>query len=247
MSLQNKNALINHENSEAMRLNKFLSEASVCSRRQADVLIEKGEVTVNGVVAQMGTKVTKNDKVMLRGKEVKINQKLILLAVNKPKGIVCTTSKKDKDNIVDFIGYPTRIYPIGRLDKESEGLILMTNYGALSDKIARGINGHEKEYIVKVNKKITEDFLSQMRNGVPILDTVTRRCKVEKLAPYEFKIILTQGLNRQIRRMCEYLGYRVVALKRIRIMNIRLNHLKVGQYRNVTKEELETLKGLLGE
>lgn len=228
---------------EAMRLNKYLSELGICSRREADRLIEAGKVVVDGEIAQMGSKVMETQEILVDGMPVKKADKKILLAYNKPKGVVCST--KEKDNIVEYLNYPVRIYPIGRLDKNSTGLILLTNRGELSDAITRGSNYHEKEYIVRVNKKLTDDFIRKMGEGVPILDTVTRKCKVEKMDDYKFRIILTQGLNRQIRRMCEYFDYRVTALKRVRVLNIRLGNLRVGEYREVTKaEESELLRML---
>lgn len=230
---------------ESVRINKYLSDAGVCSRREADRLLEAGRLTVDGRLAQMGQKVMKGQIVCIDNKPVKEKDESVLLAFHKPKGIVCTTSRKEKDNIVDFINYPTRIYPVGRLDKDSEGLIFLTNQGELVDKILRGSNYHEKEYIVEVNHKITKAFLSGMRKGVPILDTVTRPCIVKALDDYTFSIVLTQGLNRQIRRMCEYFGYRVEKLMRIRIMNVRLGDLKTGTYRKLTKKETEELKGFL--
>lgn len=235
----------NRESSDAIRLNKFLSDAGVCSRREADKYIEAGKVTVDGVKAVMGTKVTKGQKVIFNGKEIKSEEKLVLIAFNKPRGIVCTTDRREKANIIDYIKYGSRIYPIGRLDKDSEGLILLTNDGDIVNKILRAGNNHEKEYIVRVNKPITQKFLTGMSEGVPILDTVTKECKVEALDKTTFKIILTQGLNRQIRRMCEHFGYRVLELKRIRIMNINLGRLKVGGYRNVTEREIQGLSDLI--
>lgn len=230
---------------EMIRLNKYLSEAGVCSRRAADLLIDSGKVKVNGITATVGTKVLSTDQVEVEGKVVKPESEMVLIAVNKPAGIVCTAEKREKDNIIDFIHYPIRIYPVGRLDKESQGLILMTNNGDLVNKIMRAGNLHEKEYIVTVNKDVTEEFLEGMRNGVPILDTVTRPCTVEKVGKRKIRMILTQGLNRQIRRMCEYFDYRVIALKRTRIMNIELGDLKPGAYRFLTNVENEQLmKGL---
>lgn len=226
---------------ENIRINKYLSEAGVCSRRAADQLIEEGKVTVNGNLATIGTKVSKLDQVKVEGVLVKPEKKMVLLAVNKPTGIVCTAEKREKNNIIDFMNYPIRIYPIGRLDKESQGLLLMTNNGDLVNKIMRAGNVHEKEYIVTVNKDVTDEFLEGMRNGVPILDTVTRPCVVEKVGNRKIRMILTQGLNRQIRRMCEYFDYRVVALKRTRIMNIMLGDLKPGAYRFLTEKELADL------
>ena len=230
---------------EEMRLNKFLSDAGVCSRREADRAIEAGKVLINGKPAEMGQKVSALDIVVYNGKRVRREAEFILLAVNKPRGIVCTTAEEEKDNIIDFLKYPKRVYPIGRLDKDSEGLILMTNRGDLVNKILRGGNDHEKEYLVKVHQPITEEFLERMRNGVQILDTVTKPCKVEKIGRNDFRIILTQGLNRQIRRMCDALGYRVIHLKRIRVMNIKLGDLRTGAYRKVTGPELAELMNLL--
>ena len=228
-----------------MRLNKYLSEVGVCSRREADRLVEAGRVTVDGILAVMGQKVTGEECIEIDRKSIKKEEEKVLLAFNKPRGVVCTTSKKDKNNIVDFINYGKRIYPIGRLDKDSEGLILLTNQGELVDKILRGSNFHEKEYIVTVNKKITPEFLRAMSSGVPILDTITRPCEIEQIGPKTFRIILTQGLNRQIRRMCEYFDYRVLELTRVRVMNIRLGRLKSGTYRKVAGKELEELMDLL--
>lgn len=231
-----------------MRLNKFLSDAGICSRREADALIEKGHVLVDGQIATVGMKVTPTQRIVVNGETVVREEEFILLAVNKPVGVVCTTTFRfQEENIVDFIHYPKRIYPIGRLDKSSEGLILMTNKGEIVNQILKGSNYHEKEYVVSVDKPVTEEFLDKMRNGVPILDTVTRKCVVEKMGERRFRIVLTQGLNRQIRRMCEYCGYRVWKLKRVRIMNIQLGNLKTGEYREVSKRELETLKKILAE
>ncbi len=232
--------------SEPVRINKYLSEAGICSRREADRQIEKGNVTINGRTAVMGDKVSPGDQVMYGTRKVSAEEEPVLLAVNKPGGIVCTSEKREKDNIVDYVGYPTRIYPIGRLDKNSHGLILMTNQGELADAIMRGRNFHEKEYIVKVNREVTDDFIRKMSQGVFLkeLDTTTRPCQVEKVGKRTFRIILTQGLNRQIRRMCEKFQYRVVDLKRVRIMNIRLGDLKEGAYRAVTGEEWEKLQEL---
>ncbi|MFL9845945.1 23S rRNA pseudouridine(2604) synthase RluF [Flavobacterium rhizosphaerae] len=230
---------------EGKRLNKFISETGYCSRREADRLIEEGRVTLNSIVPEMGTKVTPDDEIRIDGKLiVEKNKKNIYLAFNKPVGIECTTNTDVRNNIVDYINYPTRIFPIGRLDKASEGLIFMTDDGDIVNKILRARNNHEKEYIVTVNKPITERFIKSMGNGVPILDTVTRKCKVEQISKYIFRIILTQGLNRQIRRMCEYLGYEVTALKRIRIINISLD-VAVGRYRDLTPAEIEELNTLI--
>lgn len=228
------------------RLNKYLSEVGYCSRRKADALIEQGRVTINGVVPEMGTKVEPGDEVRVNGELIVPPKKdNVYLAFNKPVGVVCTTNPKEKKNIVDFINYPTRIFPIGRLDKPSEGLILLTDDGDIVNKILRARNNHEKEYIVTVDRIISEDFIQRMSSGIPILDTVTRECEVEQLSKNIFRIVLTQGLNRQIRRMCEYLGYEVVKLKRIRIMNIQLD-VPLGQYRHLTPEELQELDRLTG-
>jgi 23S rRNA pseudouridine2604 synthase len=227
------------------RLNKFIGETGFCSRREADKLIEDGRVTINGVVPEMGTKVSPSDEVRIDGKIIRDNtEKLVYLAFNKPVGIECTTNLEVRENIVDYINYPKRIFPIGRLDKASEGLIFMTNDGDIVNKILRARNNHEKEYTVTVDKPITDRFIEKMGNGVPILDTVTRKCKVEQISKYIFKIVLTQGLNRQIRRMCEYLGYEVTALKRIRIINISLD-LPVGRYRELTDAEIRELNKLI--
>ncbi len=228
------------------RVNKYLSEVGYCSRRKADSLIEQGRVTINGKIPEMGTKVQPGDEVRVNGELIVPPKKEnVYLAFNKPIGIVCTTNPKDNKNIVDYINYPTRIFPIGRLDKPSEGLILMTDDGDIVNKILRARNNHEKEYIVTVDRLISEDFIQRMASGIPILDTVTKECEVEQLSKFVFRIVLTQGLNRQIRRMCEYLGYQVVKLKRIRIMNIPLD-VPVGQYRHLTKAELQELDRLLG-
>lgn len=233
---------------KSVRINKFLSEVGYCSRRAADKLIEQGRITINGVVPEMGTKVQPGDDVAVDGKSViQTTQKNVYIAFNKPIGIVCTTDRRvEKDNIIDYINYPTRIFPIGRLDKPSEGLILLTDDGDIVNKILRARNNHEKEYIVSVHKPITAEFIRNMSNGVPILDTVTRKCTVEQLGRYEFRIVLTQGLNRQIRRMCEYFGYDVVRLKRVRIMNIQLD-VPEGEYRDLTSEELSELNRLIGD
>ena len=230
------------------RLNKYLSEAGYCSRRAADKLIDEGRVTINGVVPEMGTKVTTGDEVKVDGKTILNNtKKRTYLAFNKPVGIVCTTDTGvEKDNIIDYINYPSRIFPIGRLDKDSEGLILLTDDGDIVNKILRASNNHEKEYIVTVDKPISQTFIQRMAGGIPLeeLGKTTKPCKVEKLSTFEFRIILTQGLNRQIRRMCEYLNYEVQSLKRTRIMNIHLK-CEVGSYRDLTEEELITLNKTL--
>jgi 23S rRNA pseudouridine2604 synthase len=227
------------------RLNKFIGETGFCSRREADKIIEEGRVTINGLVPELGTKVSPDDEVRIDGKLIREKrEKPVYLAFNKPVGIECTTNLEVHNNVVDYINYPKRIFPIGRLDKASEGLLFMTNDGDIVNKILRARNNHEKEYTVMVNKLITDRFIEKMGNGVPILDTVTRKCKVEKISSTTFKIILTQGLNRQIRRMCEYLGYEVTALKRIRIMNISLD-IPVGRFRDLTDAEMNELNQLI--
>ena len=231
----------------ATRINKYLSEVGFCSRRAADRLIEEGKVTINGEITEIGSKVEEGDQVEVEGQKIinSIKQKNIYLAFNKPIGIVCTTDRRvEPNNIIDFIKYPKRIFPIGRLDKPSEGLIFLTNDGDIVNKILRARNNHEKEYIVSVNRPINKDFIQSMSNGVEILDTITKNCFVKQLGQKKFKIILTQGLNRQIRRMCESLGYRVKSLKRVRIMNIKLD-VPTGKYREITKEELIELNRLL--
>lgn len=235
----------NQTKETTVRLNKFLSEAGVCSRREADRLIENGKVTVDGKRAEMGMRVSPSQRVCVGKKEVWQKNEMVLLAVNKPVGIVCTEEKKEKNNIIRFLNYPTRVTYIGRLDKDSEGLLLMTNNGDIINKMMRAGNQHEKEYKVTVNKPVTKEFIEKMAEGVPILDTVTRKCKVEMLGKYKFRIILTQGLNRQIRRMCEYLGYKVTRLERIRVMNITLGELKPGEYRKVTEAEIQKLYELI--
>ncbi len=232
---------------EGIRINKFLSEVGYCSRREADKLLEQGRITINGKIPELGTKVLPTDEVRVNGKLVtEKDEPKIYLAVNKPAGIECTTNQSVRGNIVDFINYPERIFPVGRLDKDSEGLIIMTNDGDIVNKILRARNNHEKEYIVTVDKTITDRFISRMGAGVPILDTVTKECRVEKISNTTFRIFLTQGLNRQIRRMCEYFDYTVVALKRIRIINISLD-VPVGKYRDITKAEMDELNRLIGE
>jgi len=231
------------------RINKFLSEVGFCSRRAADKLLEQGKITINGKVPELGTKVKSGDEVMVDGKLVGEGErdKLVYLAFHKPVGIVCTTDQsREENNIIDFIGYPTRIFPIGRLDKPSEGLIFLTNDGDIVNKILRAKNHHEKEYIVTVDRIIIGSFIRDMGNGVPILDTVTNPCFVEQTGDREFRIILTQGLNRQIRRMCEYFGYRVGRLKRVRIMNMHLD-MPVGTWRDFKKPELEEMYRMIGD
>lgn len=230
------------------RINKYLSEVGYCSRRAADKLIEQGRVTINGKVPEMGTKIVEGDDVRVDNELISASNDLpVYLAFNKPIGIVCTTDTRvEKDNIIDFIKYPKRIFPIGRLDKPSEGLIFLTNDGDIVNKILRARNHHEKEYIVTVDKPITQHFLKRMREGVPILDQVTRKCEVEEINKYQFKIILTQGLNRQIRRMCEYLDYQVTKLKRVRIMNVNLD-IPIGKWRDLTSEELKEINRLVSD
>lgn len=222
----------------AKRLNKYLSEIGYCSRRAADRLIEDKRILINGELPQMGQKVSPEDEIEINGEKVQDPKKEhVYLAFNKPVGVICTTDQRDKDNIIDFINYPQRIFPIGRLDKPSEGLILLTSDGDIVNKILRSRYNHEKEYIVTVDKLVNDDFIRRMSNGIPILETVTKKCVVEGISKFTFRIILTQGLNRQIRRMCEYLGYEVVKLKRVRIMNIKLN-CSVGEYLHLTREEI---------
>lgn len=228
------------------RLNKAISETGYCSRRAADKLIEEGNVKVNGATAGLGVKVTSSDIISVYDQVITKEVRNIYLAFNKPKGITCTTDTKIRGNIISYLNYPERIFPIGRLDKPSEGLIFLTNDGDIVNKILRSKNNHEKEYIVTVDKKITEQFVKKMGNGIPVLDTITDKCKVEKINDYTFNIILTQGLNRQIRRMCEYLGYEVQKLKRIRIMNISLDNIKPGKYREFSSRELQIMNHAIG-
>nr|WP_317282657.1 23S rRNA pseudouridine(2604) synthase RluF [uncultured Sellimonas sp.] len=233
------------EERESVRLNKYLSEAGLCSRREADRLIETGHVSVDGKKAQTGMRITPGQSVSVDGKPIRTQKDMVVLAVNKPRGIVCTEEKREPKNIIRFLNYPTRITYVGRLDKDSKGLLLMTNNGDIINKMMRAGNCHEKEYIVRVNRPVTQEFLRKMSQGVRILDTVTRPCKVKQEGKDTFRIILTQGLNRQIRRMCEALGYKVMDLKRVRIMNIHLGELKPGQYRKLTDKELEGLYRLI--
>lgn len=234
---------------ESVRINKFLSEAGVCSRREADRLLEQGRVKIDNMLAKTGERVYKGQKVTLDGRLITKEEEEIYLAFYKPKGIVCTTATEENGekikNVVDYIGYKKRIYPVGRLDMSSEGLILLTNQGDIMEKVLRSRYEHEKEYFVRVDHRVTKDFLNQMGKGVPILDTVTKPCKIWKEDDYSFHIILTQGLNRQIRRMCEYFGYRVVHLRRDRVMNITLEGLKKGRYRHLTANEVKELKSQL--
>ena len=236
---------ITNENSTS--LNKFISDSGFCSRREADVIIKAGRVTINGVVASSGNRVADGNEVLLDGKEISTKPKEVYIALNKPIGITYTTDMRVGGNIIEFMDYNERIFPIGRLDKPSEGLILLTNDGDIVNKILRASNNHEKEYIVEVNKPVSKDFLLKMGDGVllPELETTTRKCKIERIGKFKFKIILTQGLNRQIRRMCENLGYRVLSLKRVRIMNIKIDQLATGNWRHLTHQEMKQLDNLL--
>lgn len=246
MNQKNKEYIIVHkERGSQVRLNKFISETGYCSRREADKLIEDGRVTIDGIKAVMGMKVNLDANVKVDGKPLKKEEKLVYIALNKPVGITCTTEKKVKANIVDFVNHEKRIFPIGRLDKDSQGLILLTNDGDIVNKILRAGNNHEKEYIVTVNKPIDDKFIESMSSGVRILGTITKKCIVNKINERTFRIILTQGMNRQIRRMCEALGYNVTKLNRIRIMNIKLGNLKIGSWRNLSSEELRKLNSLI--
>lgn len=233
---------------QSTRINKYLSEVGYCSRRAADKLIEEGKVTINGKVPEMGTKIVPGDEVRVNGQLIsEATEKPVYIAFNKPVGVVCTTDTKvERNNIVEYINYPKRIFPIGRLDKASEGLIFLTNDGDIVNKILRARNNHEKEYIVTVGRPISPDFVKRMSKGIPILDTVTRECVVEQVSKFSFRIILTQGLNRQIRRMCEFLNYEVVKLKRVRIMNIQLDT-EIGQWRYLTDEEMTGLNELISD
>lgn len=234
--------------SSGTRINKYLSEVGFCSRREADKLIDAGRVTINGKVPEMGTKINPGDQIRVDGKLIsEPEEEHVYIAFNKPIGIVCTTDiKAEKNNIIDFINHPKRIFPIGRLDKESEGLILLTSDGDIVNKILRAKNNHEKEYVVTVDKPITKTFIHKMANGIPILDTITNKCEVRQINTYKFNIVLTQGLNRQIRRMCDYLGYKVTKLKRIRIMNIILDQ-QIGKWRELSKKEMAEVNRLIAD
>ncbi|MDD2278166.1 MAG: 23S rRNA pseudouridine(2604) synthase RluF [Bacteroidales bacterium] len=236
------------EETNLVRINKYFSEIGYCSRREADKFIEQKRVTINGVIADMGSKVSPKDKICLNGKLITGKaSKQVYLAFNKPRGIVCTTdTRKEKNNIIDYINYPERIFPIGRLDKDSQGLILLTSDGDIVNKILRAGNNHEKEYLVTVKQPITKSFIHRMSNGVPLLGTVSKNCFVEQIDKFRFRIILTQGLNRQIRRMCEHLGYRVIQLERYRIMNINLD-IPNGKWRHLKKHELNEIDKLLAD
>ncbi len=229
----------------SISLNKYVSQTGICSRREADKWIDAGRVEINGKKAQKGNRVEENDTVTVDGKPLRNKPTPVYIALNKPPGITSTTDLKDRDNIIEFVAHPKRIFPIGRLDKASSGLILMTNDGDIVNKILRVENAHDKEYIVTVHRPISDEFIKRMGAGIPILETVTKKCIVQKIGKSRFRIILTQGLNRQIRRMCEYLDYDVLTLKRVRIMNIELDGIKVGTWRNLTDEELSVLKGSL--
>jgi 23S rRNA pseudouridine2604 synthase len=230
---------------EDKSLNKYISETGICSRREADTMIESNRVTINGVLAQKGNRVAAGDIVKIDGKAIKTKKNDIYIALNKPRGITCTTDRKDKDNIIDFIGFPERIFPIGRLDKDSDGLIFLTNDGDIVNKILRAGNNHEKEYVVTVDRPISTSFIRNMGDGVAILDTITQKCAVRQESLRTFRIILTQGMNRQIRRMCTALGYEVVKLTRVRIMNIELDDLPVGMWQYFTDAEIQTINDLV--
>ena len=232
-------------NENSININKFISSTGFCSRRKAEEYINDGRVTINGAVAVLGNRVFDNDIVKLDGKPLQAKPKEIYIALNKPVGLVSSTNPKERKNIIEFVGHPERLFPIGRLDKPSEGLIFLTNNGDIVNKILRAGNNHEKEYIVSVDKPITDAFIDRMRNGIPILGTVTKKCKVEKISEKVFKIVLVQGLNRQIRRMCSYLEYEVIKLKRTRIMNITLGKLKAGEWRDLTSKELDEINRLI--
>lgn len=243
--MKQKNIIKHEEKSEEIRINKYISESGFCSRRQADRHLEAGEVTIDGKIANLGDKVKPGEKVCINGKPLYKEEELVYIALNKPVGITCTTDRKIPGNIVDFMKYHKRIFHIGRLDKDSQGLILLTNDGDIVNKILREGNNHDKEYIVTVDKPITNDFILNMSQGVKILDTVTKECYIKKEGSKVFRIILTQGLNRQIRRMCQALGYNVTKLERIRIMNIKLGSLPLGKWRYLTLDELKELNTLI--
>jgi 23S rRNA pseudouridine2604 synthase len=231
----------------SINLNKYISSSGICSRREAEKFITEGRVTINGKATQLGNRVAKKDVVKLDGRIVEPKNTILYIALNKPVGVISTTDEREPDNIIEFMNYPERLFPIGRLDKPSEGLIFLTNDGDIVNKILRAGNNHEKEYFVSVDKSITEDFIEQMANGIPILGTVTKRCYIEKISDKIFKIILTQGLNRQIRRMCEYLDYEVTKLKRTRIMNVELGYLQTGDWRELTDEEMKEINKMISE
>ena len=237
--------LVENTNENSINLNKYISSTGICSRREAEKLIVDGKVTINGESTQLGNRVAEGDIVKINGELLQVKPKTLYIAFNKPVGIVCTTDSKERKNIVKFINHSERLFPIGRLDKPSEGLIFLTNDGDIVNKILRAGNNHEKEYEVTVNQKITDDFIQKMSTGIPILETVTKKCFVEKSTNFTFKIVLTQGLNRQIRRMCEYLEYEVKKLKRTRIMNVNLENLEIGQWRELTSEEMEQINKMI--
>lgn len=245
MDIQKKTETEYFSDDSKIRINKFLSDAGFCSRREADRLIAAGRVSVCGRNAVLGEKVNVHESVCVDGVEVTYNENLVLIAFNKPMGIECTADRNNPDNIIDFVNYKERIYPVGRLDKNSHGLILLTNDGVMGNKILKASNFHEKEYIVTVNKEVDEIFLHGMAEGVPLKEMMTRPCTVVKEGGKKFRIIITQGLNRQIRRMCEYFGYKVTDLKRVRVVNIELGSLKTGKYRQVTGDELLTLRNII--
>lgn len=234
-------------NENSVNLNKYISSTGVCSRREAEKWIVDGSVTINGEIAQLGNRVFESDVVKINGKPLNAKPKTLYIAFNKPVGIVCTTDLKERKNIVDFINHPQRLFPVGRLDKPSQGLIFLTNDGDIVNKILRAGNNHEKEYIVTVHQPITSEFIQKMGGGLPILDTVTKKCEVTKINDYTFKIVLTQGLNRQIRRMCDYLNYEVTNLKRTRIMNVDLEGIKVGEWRELTENEMVQINSMISD
>ena len=236
---------LNNQNST--NLNKFISSTGICSRREAEKYIVNGNVTINGKIAQLGNRVFEDDIVELNGEPLSSKPKSLYIAFNKPVGIVCTTDSKERNNIIKYINHPERLFPIGRLDKPSQGLIFLTNDGDIVNKILRAGNNHEKEYIVTVNKPISEDFIKKMGNGIPVLGTETKKCYVHKINKFTFKIVLTQGLNRQIRRMCEFLNYEVTKLNRTRIMNVQLGNLKIGAYREISKTEMKLINKMVSE
>jgi 23S rRNA pseudouridine2604 synthase len=243
--LQQNYFLLDTNKQQSTNLNKYISSSGMCSRREAEKYIKEGRVTINGKPTQLGNRVGKKDMVRLDGRDVIPKDVTVYIALNKPVGIVSTTDDREPDNIVKHINYPERLFPIGRLDKPSEGLIFLTNDGDIVNKILRAGNNHEKEYFVSVDKVITDDFVLKMGNGIPILGTVTQKCLVEKVSAKIFKIILTQGLNRQIRRMCEYLDYEVIKLKRTRIMNVDLGYLQTGDWRELTEEEMKEINTMI--
>ncbi|KUO67974.1 MAG: 23S rRNA pseudouridine synthase F [Lutibacter sp. BRH_c52] len=234
-------------NENSVNLNKYISSTGICSRREAEKWIVDGFVTINDQPTQLGNRVFEGDVVKIKGKPINIKPKTLYIAFNKPVGIVCTTDLKERKNIVDFIKHPQRLFPVGRLDKPSQGLIFLTNDGDIVNKILRAGNNHEKEYIVTVRQPITSKFIEKMGGGLPILDTVTKKCEVTKLSDYSFKIVLTQGLNRQIRRMCDYLNYDVTSLKRTRIMNVNLDGIKVGEWRELSEKEMLEINNMISD